>query len=244
MDEQQHVEVLNATAPDFFGWVQKMASDATFLGIARLTDNATTGRKQANASLRRLLDETGWQTSDPATWQRYDAKLKRVVAACDACRLYRHKQLGHFDLAVALKAEAVPVVTVREIDTALDAIEEFVGDIFTQLRPGQSQSFRFLNGDDHVDRLFKQLTNRASRRRANAVSRIIKTDEGAVLLCGFCDTCAPVWMLEDDVPEGRHLKHWHFRECPGVIGIEEVTVEMTDSGGNLRARKFRLTDGA
>jgi len=165
-----------------------------------------------------------------------------VQAACDACRHYRHKQLGHSDLAMALKVEPIPIITIREVDEALDAIERFLGTVYTEIRPDESPSFRFLNGSDHVDRLFRRLTNRASRLRPNAVSHIVKTAEGARLFCAFCGESAQVWMFADDVPEGRYLRLWHFRNCTGLVGTEDAAVEMTDENGAVRSRVFRLSD--
>jgi hypothetical protein len=240
VEKKEHVEVLNATAPDFFAWIQQLAADAVFLGVARLTDRAVVAG-QPNASLDRLLAATEWEVNDPNRWQKYSAKLTAVLAACKDCRKYRHKKLGHNDLSIALKIDPVPVVTVREVDAALDAIAQFVGDVFTELRPNHSYSFRFLNANDHVDRLFAKLCNRKAQTYPDAISAIVRTQEdGALLHCGFCGESAGVWMLSDDIPDGRYLKHWHFDKCSGVVGIETVTVEMRRDDGELRRRTFSL----
>lgn len=242
VEKDETVAVLNATAPEFFAWIQQLAADAVFLGIARLTDRAAIGG-QANASLDRLLAATGWELTDANRWQKYSSVLAAVQDACKACRTYRHKKLGHNDLSVALKIDPLPLVTVREVDAALEAIEGFMGAVYTELRPNQSYSFRFLNANDHVDRLIGKLTNRASQTLPDAVSTIVRTDEdGALLHCAFCGNTARIWMLSDDVPEGRYLQRWHFDKCSGVIGIETVTVEMRINDGEVRRRTFSLAD--
>jgi hypothetical protein len=241
VETEHRVNVLNATASDFFAWVQGLAVDTVFMGIARLTDRGSTGR-QENASLDRLLTATQWQTSDFARWQMFNDRLTAVQASCASCRHYRHKRLGHFDLSIALNVEAVPAVTVREVDSALDSIERFLGEIHLELRPDHAQSFRFIDGEAHAKRLMDKLTNRMSRTRSDAISTIVRGDdeEGTRLRCGFCDQSAQVWMLSDDVPDGRYLKHWHFDKCPGLIGVETVTVEMSNDTGTLVRRTFAL----
>ncbi len=240
MEEKQRVDVLNATASDFFAWVRGLAAESVFMGIARLTDKPG-GARQANASLERLLIATEWATTDQNRWRKFSAQLTTVKATCASCEYYRHKRLGHLDLSIALKVQPVPTVAVREVDAALDAIESFLGTVFTELRPNHSHSFRFLDGDDHVKRLMERLMNRASRKRPDAVSTIERGGlDGAQLLCGFCGETASVYMMSDDVPEGRYLKLWHFDKCHGVVGIESVTVEMRGDGGQLRRRTVEL----
>jgi hypothetical protein len=213
-----------------------------FLGIARLTDRAVIAG-QPNASLDRLLAATGWESTDFGRWQKYSDELAMVQAACKECRKYRHKKLGHNDLSIALKIDPVPVVTVREVDDALDAIEQFMGAVFTELRPDHSYSFRFVNANDHVDRLFAKLTNRIAQKRSDAVSTIVRTQEdGTLLNCGFCGESAIVWMLSDDIPDGRYLKLWHFDKCPGVVGTENITVEMRRDDGEVCQRTFSLAE--
>lgn len=243
VETEHRVGVLNATASDFFAWVQGLAAETVFMGIARLTDRGVMG-PQENASLDRLLTLTQWQASDHARWQKFSELLATVQVSCANCRHYRHKRLGHFDLAIALDVESVPIVTLREVDSALDSIEQFLGNIHLELRPDYSQSFRFIDGEAHAKRLMDKLTNRMSSVRPNAMSMIMRSDgdEGTRLHCGFCDQSARVYMHSDDVPEGRHLKLWHFDKCPGVVGVETVTVEMIDKAGELVRRTFALND--
>lgn len=243
VETEHRVDILNATASDFFAWVQGLAADTVFMGIARLTDRGVM-RRQENASLDRLLAATEWESTDPARWQKFKDRLAIVEASCASCRHYRHKRLGHFDLAIALNVEPVPIVTVREVDSALESIETFLGDIHLELRPDHSQSFRFIDGEAHAKRLMDKLTNRMSRVRPDAISKIVRGegDEGARLQCGFCDQNVQVWMHSDDVPDGRYLKLWHFDKCPGVVGIEAVTVEMADEADVSIKRTFALND--
>src|SRR5437588_201550 len=168
VDTQERVNILNATAPDFFHWMQGLNANEVFMGVARLTDNSKVAGNPT-ASLAQLLDATNWQASDPTRWQKYSAALTSVLEVCKSCRTYRHKRLGHFDLSIALKVLPIPAVTVREVDTALDAIESFINAVHMELRPDHSQSFRFMNADDHTGRLIKRLTSRASQRKPGVV---------------------------------------------------------------------------
>lgn len=244
VETQERLDVLNATAPDFFHWIQGLNANDVFMGIARLTDNSKVAGKPT-ASIAQLLDSTGWRASDPTRWQKYSAALTSVIETCKSCRTYRHKRLGHFDLSIALEVLPTPAVTVREVDEALDAIESFINSIHMELRPGHSQSFRFMNADDHTGRLMKRLTNRASQRKPGAVSSIIRDgveDAGCRLQCGFCGESAVVWMMSDDIPDSRYLKHWHFDACSGLIGTETVVVEMVDASGATKRATFALLD--
>lgn len=231
VDEKRRVEILNATASDFFAWVQALVADAVCMGISRLTDHAAT--VQRNASLEQLLSLTGWERSDPQLFATFAAELEQVRSACKTCRTYRNKRLGHFDLTVALKIKPVPTVTVREIDAALASVEAFLGRMYTSLRPDSSYMFEFLNPDDHVRPLFAKLTNRAAQKDPDAISVIRPKRDGAgvELLCAFCGEAADVYMMSDDIPHGRYLKLWHFNKCSGVVGMERVVVELTKGDG-------------
>jgi AbiU2 len=235
VEDGDKVRVLNATAPDFFAWVQGLSADTVFLGIARLTDPATVSGR-ANASLAQLLEATGWKMTDTQKWEKYSTQFAEVLSACSGCRDYRHKRLGHFDLAVAMKVVPPPIVTVKELDAALNAVEQFLGAIHRELRPNSEQAFRFIDGDMHVRRLIERLTNRASQARPHAVSTIARRDDenGAQLECAFCGETSKVDLFSDDVPAARYLKAWHFDKCHGVIGTETVAVEFLDGSGQVR----------
>lgn len=231
VDEKLRVDILNATASGFFAWVQALAADAVCMGISRLTDSAATG--QRNASLEQLLHLTGWELSDPQRFATVSMDLERVRTACKTCRTYRNKRLGHFDLTVALQIKPVPSVTVHEIDTALTAIEVFLGRMYTALRPDSSYAFEFLNPDEHVRPLLAKLLNRAAQKHPDAVSVIRGKNQGvgAELTCGFCGESADVYMMSDSIPDARYLKLWHFDKCSGVVGVERVLVELRNDGG-------------
>lgn len=62
--EKKSVDVLNATAPGFFAMVQRLLVDDVILRIARLTDPPA-NRSQENATLKRLLQATGWGDDRP-----------------------------------------------------------------------------------------------------------------------------------------------------------------------------------
>jgi hypothetical protein len=237
VEDQQRVDVLSATAPDFFTWVVGLAADSVFMGIARLTD---AGR--ANASLERLLTATGWENTDLSRWKTFSAQLAKVRATCKSCVYYRHKLLGHLDYSVALKVQPIPIVTVREVDAALDTIESFLGTVYTELRPNDSYSFRFSNGEAHVKPMIDKLMNRVSQKRPDAISTIVRTEgpDDAQLHCGFCGETAKVYMTSDDMPDARYLKHCHFDECCGLVGIESIIVEIKGKGDQIKRTTLEL----
>jgi len=236
--QSENVEVLNATAPDFFGWTQGLIVDSVLLGISRLTDpGATFG--EPNATLQRLVDLTDWKTTDQITWQRFTDSLATVVATCKLCRQHRHKRLGHSDRAIAMRATKLPEVTVRNIDDALESIERFLGELHLQLRPDHSQSFQLLNGDEHVKKLLGKLTNRASRRRPDAVSRITKKQGqvGAVLECAFCGEMATTYIIDGQI-NARRLRVNHYNRCHCVIGCEAINIVVSEGDGEADAKMF------
>jgi len=243
VNSEDRVRVLNATAPEFFAWIQKLAADTVFLGIARLVDHASVARR-ANASLEQLLESTQWRVLDPARWQHYEQELARVRLECAACTNYRHKRLGHLDLAVAMKAVPIPSVTAKDVDGAIQAIEQFLGCVHRELKPNSEQSFELLNAEMHVARLLSRLTNRASQRRGDAISTIVRTDDsaGAILSCAFCGQRSSLYLGEAEEPDARVLKRCHFDKCDGVIGIETVIVDLKSTDGIVQSRTFDLTE--
>jgi hypothetical protein len=229
--EKKHVEILNAAGPGFFGMAQRMMFDDVILRICRLTDPAA-NRNQENTTLKRLLQATDWQTSDPAKHAVFSAKIAAVDAACDGCRQHRNKRISHADLLHSQKALSLPDATMKMIDSAVDAIEGFIRDINYELHPDVEQSFEIIDGDRDVKHLIHYLENRTSQKQPDAISTI--THEGgnrAEFRCAFCGETSSIAFYPNGVPTPRMMVRWHFDKCHGVVGHETIAVEIIDSRG-------------
>lgn len=120
--KQSRVELLNASAGQFFRVVQDALWDDTVLHIARLTDSpASVGR--ANLSIRRLPNLIG----DEATKLIITARVNDALEASEFCRDWRNRHIAHRDLELALKRGANPLKSgsremVRKAMEALEAV--------------------------------------------------------------------------------------------------------------------------
>lgn len=238
--EKKHVEMLNAAGPGFFGMAQQMMFDDVILRICRLTDPAA-NRSQENTTLKRLLQATDWQTSDPAKHATFSAKITAVDAACEGCRQHRNKRISHADLAHSQKALTLANATMKMIDAAVDAIEGFIRDINFELHPGVEQSFEILNGDWDVKHLIRHLENRASQKHPDAVCTITHAGSNAAdFRCAFCGEASSIAFYPNGRPTPQRMVRRHFDTCHGVVGYETITVEAIDSRGIQQSNRFSV----
>lgn len=238
--EKKHVDILNAAGPGFFGMTQRMIFDDVILRICRLTDPAA-NRNQENTTLKRLLLATEWQTSDAAKHAMFATKIAAVDTACDGCRQHRNKRISHADLQFSQKALALPDATMKMIDAAIAAIEDFIRDINYELHPGVEQAFEIIDGDRDVKHLMHHLENRASQKRPDAVSTIVhEGGNGAEFHCAFCGETSSIAFYPKGVPTPRMMVRWHYDKCHGVVGHETITVEAVDSRAVEPSNRFTV----
>lgn len=238
--EKKTVDVLNAVGPGFFGMAQRLMLDDVILRICRLTDPAA-NRNQENTTLKRLLQATGWETSDPAKHALFLSKTRSADAASKDCRDHRNKRISHADLQHSQKAFGLPDATMKMIDGAVTAIEQFIRDINYELHPGVEQSFQIIDGDRDVKQLMYHLENRASLKRPDAISRIVHAGgNSADFECAFCGERSAIAFYPKGVPTPRLMVRWHFDKCHGVVGHETISVEAVDSRGIDASFRFTV----
>jgi hypothetical protein len=229
--EKTRIDVLNATAPGAFWIMQRAMFDDVVMRINRLIDDATVGG-QPTASLAQFLKLTGWQSSNKAdrkTWARFDEELKKVRTACAPCRDYRNEYVSHRSLG-SLQARRVSPPTIKMVDDAIAAIEQFV----TMAEPEFGRvptHFTPLNVEGDVERLMRSLLNREAQKKPEAVSTMryfSRESRQAFFDCIFCGETTPGIVYLDGTPSPRRLARRHFASCQGVVGIETLHFTAVD----------------
>jgi hypothetical protein len=123
------IDLLNQTAPAFFGRYQHLLSDYVILSISRLTDDKRTGGRknpQENLTLGRLLD-----LDEPEHHElRVDLTKKLTVIKAEAkpVQLFRHKVLAHTDRVHCLSpsVELGAGVTLESMKNLLSRINDYL----------------------------------------------------------------------------------------------------------------------
>lgn len=238
--EKKNVDVLNATAAGFFSMTQRLMFDDVILKICRLTDPAK-NRQQENLTLKRLVEATEWQTTDPARYDAYTAKAAAVDTACTSCREHRNKRISHRDVGLFKQMFKLPDATLRMIDDAIAAIEEFVRDINVELRHGDIV-FDVIGGEEWGEELMRKLSNRASQKSEETSIILYNAgDRLAEFHCGYCGGKQQIPFYPNGEPPPARMARWHFSTCPGVVGCEEsIAVETVERNRQESPRRFTV----
>ena len=138
-----HIEVINKTAPHFFGMVQTGFQENIVLHIARLVDPPCMG-KNKNLSIKLFpeLIQNG----------KLREELKELICLADRaacpCKVWRKKWYAHRDKVVALdpKANPLPISSNlrRSIDDSIKAIWEILGKIRAHYCNEQRSELRYI----------------------------------------------------------------------------------------------------
>ncbi|WP_238399364.1 hypothetical protein [Pseudomonas chlororaphis] len=116
---EETVQVLNSSAPSFFGIVQVQFLDAVMLGISRLTDSPE-NKSQKNLSIRAIPP----LVSDLNVRKQVNDALKVALGATKFARDHRNKRIAHSDLLHVQRCSAKPLppATREKIKGGLDSI--------------------------------------------------------------------------------------------------------------------------
>jgi hypothetical protein len=149
------LEFLDSMAPGFFVIVRDSLLNELIVGLCRLTDPSTTGRRE-NLTLARLAESLEVANIDPAIRQQFASYLVSLDQTCSPLRAWRNRRLGHSDLPTALgnSPDPLPPVTWAAIDGALEEVRvlmnllqkhyldsEFFYEHFTDLNDGEELVF-------------------------------------------------------------------------------------------------------
>jgi hypothetical protein len=134
---EEPVNLLNKSAPAFFGMTQRLIVDAVILGLCRLQDQATfpaAGQNQSNltlAHLIRVIKENGAE----ALSIELEADRKALWAKGVSLRRHRNKRLGHFDLDTATGDSTLDPIFTKDVDATLDGLHNFIAKIVAKYEP-------------------------------------------------------------------------------------------------------------
>jgi len=126
---EEGIELLNRSAPFFFGIVQQTFFEDTLLGISRLADPAKSMGKE-NRSLAQIISKF-----DKLGHQKLSTELKNdlniINKCCKPFRKWRNKKIAHSDLNTALKVgpDPLPGISRAKIEEALKEIRNFMNRI-------------------------------------------------------------------------------------------------------------------
>jgi hypothetical protein len=159
------IEVLNATAPDFFVQARDALIDDVLLSLCRITDPPKSGMFD-NFSIGQLAKHADVQAL-PDLAHDVASLTGKADSHVEFARQRRNKRLAHSDLPTALRSEDNPLLPYKRSDVkaALIAISEVVSRVQRHLTGGDGyydDSIGF--GDGH--RLFQYLRAGIEAERA------------------------------------------------------------------------------
>lgn len=125
-DKPSRVDLLNDSASLFFRIVQDVFFEDTVLGIARLVGPPKSVGKP-NLAITRLKE----QISDSTLASEVDCFVEKAKISATWALDWRHRQLAHRDLSLALKRPATPLAPVsrKDVEESLDAIAALLNHI-------------------------------------------------------------------------------------------------------------------
>jgi hypothetical protein len=119
---EDRVSLLNKSARTFFSGLQGILASDVKIGLARLTDPASTG-KRANLTLRRIGDVL--TTRGAAGADRFHEALTEIEELTKPVRDERNRRIVHIDLRAAIQLAPEPgAMTIAQIGRATELIVE------------------------------------------------------------------------------------------------------------------------
>jgi hypothetical protein len=136
----KNIEIMNASAPQFFAILQTMLFDELVMIMNRLTDPAAT-RSKANACLEQLIYQID-QPENATLVTSLKERLSKIRANHAAFRTWRDKKLSHNDLRIALQNEGVslPKILRNQAARAIQEITDFINE-YSESILGSFQSY-------------------------------------------------------------------------------------------------------
>ncbi|MFH1513959.1 MAG: hypothetical protein ABIG42_00715 [bacterium] len=118
--KKSRIELLNNTAPSFFGMIQRIMLNDILLHIRRMTDQAGT-RGRTNLSLEYLCALL--KSKDEDLFNTVSGLIDQVKETSKFARKYVDKKIAHTDSGIALGHSAMPLESEirKKIDNILDA---------------------------------------------------------------------------------------------------------------------------
>jgi hypothetical protein len=127
--EKRGYEILNATAPSLFAYVQDLMLHDIILCIARLTDPVKS-KGQANLSFDSILAEI----ADPSLRAEAFEIISRIKRKTGAVRDWRNKKLAHNDLAKAIEGNPLPPIYIADLREVLKLTSQLLNLFCTRFQ--------------------------------------------------------------------------------------------------------------
>ncbi|WP_447904161.1 AbiU2 domain-containing protein [Stenotrophomonas geniculata] len=128
--DQETINLLNRTSGLFFQVVERELWDMVLIAITRITDPASSGRKDAKKNLTlRSLPEL---ISDDALRESVIQDLTVARSSSDSAREHRNKRIAHQDdtyVRTRHEADALPPISRRNVEEAIHALGEVLDNI-------------------------------------------------------------------------------------------------------------------
>jgi len=158
----KRVDLLNNSAPFFFGVIQNTMIDDISLSISRLLDKKNQSGFD-NAVLRVLLDhpDVSLTTEDHGEAVGF---LEKAAKSSQGIRQHRNKRIGHSDLAIAIKqSKPLPEILRKDIESCIDAFESYL-NVFEHHFGIDSTAFKLTYAEDDGEALIACLQQAAAFR--------------------------------------------------------------------------------
>jgi hypothetical protein len=153
----ENIEIMNASAPQFFAILRTMLFDELVMTLNRLTDPAIT-RGKANASLEQLINQID-QYENASLAASLTETLVKIRATHTAFRTWRDKKISHNDLLIALQngSKSLPEIPRKQAATAIQEVTDFINEYSAAILGGIQSYVPFLVSRGDGNALLQQL---------------------------------------------------------------------------------------
>jgi len=156
LHSDKRIDLLNDVASAFFYMIQNLLLEEVQITLSKFTDPARSGKNE-NLSLEQLQERVE-EVGNPELSVKLRSVLNQLQDTCRSCRVWRNKQLAHLDLDTSLKLlpDALPAVTIEQIDAALEITREYLNLLerfYTESETGYEHFIMHSDGDALVEML-------------------------------------------------------------------------------------------
>ncbi|MBN2712039.1 MAG: hypothetical protein JXR97_06335 [Planctomycetes bacterium] len=146
---QLRIDLLNETAPDFFGRLQRIYWDQMMMAVSRLTDPHETksNRSLSVYYLKKYCYDKGLKES---IGKDVRALIKDVVKLTKPTRARRDKFLAHRDYEHAVKTIKTDAVLLEDIDDALHKMMDVLNCVLREIGCDEITDMFVENTIDHL----------------------------------------------------------------------------------------------
>jgi hypothetical protein len=164
---EERVELLNASAPQFFRLCQDVFINDILITISRLTDPRQTSGKD-NLSMERLVVSVDG-AKNPDLKGEIERLLAEAKSKCQFARELRNRRLAHSDLLTKLQAPtaSLPDATKGQVEEALAALRAIMNAVEAHFEDNTvlyEQVLMTGDGDNLIARLHDARTYREQKR--------------------------------------------------------------------------------